>query len=88
MEIGWKCSGAPSVCTAVCSDFKVMGNEQCDDGNLVDFDGCTTACEVETGWNCSFVPGTGSTCNSICGDGYIRQYEMCDDSNTVTYLTK
>ncbi|MDP2741326.1 MAG: lamin tail domain-containing protein [bacterium] len=43
--------------------------EQCDDGNIVDEDGCSSTCQTE----------------SICGDNTIDQTrgEQCDDGNTV-----
>lgn len=34
---------------AVCGDGVVEGDEACDDGNLVDGDGCSAACTVESG---------------------------------------
>ncbi len=36
----------------VCGDGLVEGNELCDDGNMVDGDGCSSACEVEDGYQC------------------------------------
>src|SRR5690606_11077009 len=47
-EIGWKCEGSPSTCTAtVCGDENVEGAELCDDGNAVPFDGCCIDCQIE-----------------------------------------
>ena len=48
----------------------------CDDGNLVNGDGCTEYCTVERGYTCN--PNTGAptpnpvadTCYEICGDGH------------------
>lgn len=53
-------------------------DEPCDDGNDVDGDGCTSQCEVETGYACSGAP---SLCGPICGDGLIVGGEGCDDGN-------
>ena len=48
-----------------CGDGFADPGEQCDDGNDVDCDGCTSACVVETG----------------CGDGAVCGTEACDDGN-------
>jgi len=34
-----------------------VGNEECDDNNLVDGDGCNASCDVEDGYNCGAYPG-------------------------------
>ena len=39
-----------SVCEPVCGDQVVTGAETCDDGNTVDGDGCSAACQVELGY--------------------------------------
>ncbi len=31
----------------------VLDNEQCDDGNLIDGDGCSSTCQIEEGWRCA-----------------------------------
>ncbi|MCK6503962.1 hypothetical protein L6R53_11275, partial [Myxococcota bacterium] len=44
---------APGVASASCGDGDLdAAVEDCDDGNLDDDDGCSSACEVETGWAC------------------------------------
>lgn len=44
-EEGWTCGSMPSVCTPICNDgVFIEGSEECDDGNPVDTDGCTTQC--------------------------------------------
>ena len=74
-EVGFKCSGQPSVCSpTVCGDGKKEGAESCDDGNAVPFDGCSSKCETEP--TCK-----GDGCTSECGDGLIIN-EECDDGNT------
>jgi fibro-slime domain-containing protein len=77
IELGFKCSGAPSQCTpTTCGDGKVEGAESCDDGNLVPFDGCSATCRAEP--SC---PPTGD-CSSSCGDGILLGAdEECDDGN-------
>lgn len=51
--------------TAVCGNGIVENNEQCDDGNVIDGDSCTSACLV----------------NAVCGNGLIELGEDCDDGN-------
>ena len=76
IELGFKCSGSPSVCTpATCGDGVVEGNERCDDGNTMPFDGCSMDCQFEP--DCS-----GASCISKCGDGIVVG-EECDDGNVI-----
>jgi cysteine-rich repeat protein len=35
-----------------CGDGRRLGNEECDDGNRVNFDGCSSVCKVEPGFKC------------------------------------
>jgi fibro-slime domain-containing protein len=76
IELGWKCSGDPSVCSATtCGDSLIEGAESCDDGNAMPFDGCSADCQSEP--NCA----TGA-CLSRCGDGIVVG-EACDDGNNL-----
>ena len=52
-----------------CGNGMVETGEQCDDGNLVDGDGCDSQCFTEV---------TGP----VCGDGLVEAPEECDDGNT------
>jgi cysteine-rich repeat protein len=61
---------------ASCGNGEVESDEACDDGNLVDGDGCSASCTVEPGWTC-----TDETCVTVCGDGLVRGDETCDDGN-------
>ena len=61
-----------------CGNGQIESSEACDDGNISDHDGCSSACEVETGWVCSGVP---SACGPVCGDGHVVGSEGCDDEN-------
>ncbi|MFT3922430.1 MAG: DUF4215 domain-containing protein [Myxococcales bacterium] len=55
----------------VCGDGIVFtGVEECDDGNAVENDGCTTQCKA-------------ATTTSTCGDGIVQVGEACDDGNHV-----
>jgi fibro-slime domain-containing protein len=77
IELGFKCSGSPSTCSATtCGDGKIEGAESCDDGNNVPFDGCSAKCQAEP--TC---PVSGD-CSSSCGDGILLgENEECDDGN-------
>jgi cysteine-rich repeat protein len=70
------CSSGMCV-SEVCGDGTVAMTEQCDDGNIVGGDGCSSLCAVEVGFNCS---GSPSTCSGTCGDGVIVGAETCDDA--------
>ncbi len=63
---------------AVCGDGIVADAEACDDSNVADGDGCTSACLEETGFSCNGEP---SVCTSTCGDGVLASDEICDDGN-------
>lgn len=64
----------------VCGDGLVVGAEDCDDANLDPGDGCSDACEVEPGFECTGEP---SLCVTVCGDGVVSPGEACDDANGV-----
>ena len=40
------------LCLVICGDGAKMGEEECDDSNLIDGDGCSKICEIESGWVC------------------------------------
>ncbi|HEV8320051.1 MAG TPA: DUF4215 domain-containing protein [Myxococcota bacterium] len=63
---GCRCAGAEGVC----GNGTREGNEECDDGNVLDGDGCTSQCVTEGG--------------GVCGDGTVDAGEQCDDGNTVS----
>ena len=52
--------------------------EACDDGNTSSGDGCSSTCEVESWYTCTWEP---SIC-SVCGDWILDTWETCDDGNT------
>ena len=61
--------------------------ETCDDGNLIDLDGCSSdKCQIEFGFYCNNFPNNlitpnPSVCYSTCGDGLRATNEGCDDKN-------
>lgn len=94
-----ECSGTcrDGRCAALgCGDGVVTPPEQCDDGNAIDTDACTSDCKEATCGDSVLQPG--EECddgNAIdtdscagcqparCGDGLVGPGEDCDDGNTV-----
>jgi len=89
--------GIAHVPAGVCGDGMVDAGEECDDGNTLDGDGCTSACVVEFCGDGVTQPteecddgntvggdGCSASCgNELCGDGMLQPSEACDDGNTV-----
>ncbi len=69
------CGGANSNCGDGVTDASC---EQCDDGNLVDGDGCDANCVVSGCGNGIVAPGEG------CDDGNLASGDGCDANCTVT----
>ena len=85
----------------VCGDFRFVavasGGEQCDDGNVVDGDGCDGNCTITTCGNgittaeeeCDDGNGIdgdgcdGNCTRSACGNGLRTSVEQCDDGDVV-----
>lgn len=69
------------VALETCGNSTLDEGEACDDGNQIQEDGCSAACQIEGGWEC---PTLGAACAplSICGDGKLGLIESCDDGNT------
>lgn len=63
-----------------CGDGLVAPIEFCDDGDAVAGDGCSSTCEIESGYACAGAP---SQCATVCGDGLVRGAEACDDGNAM-----
>ncbi|MBI5155682.1 DUF4215 domain-containing protein [Candidatus Peregrinibacteria bacterium] len=75
--------GATAICTftntlAQCGNSSIEETEQCDDGNVTGEDGCSSTCQIESGWACTSEP---SSCTTDCGDGVTAGSEQCDDNN-------
>ena len=65
----------------VCGDGQIEAPETCDDNDAVGGDGCSAACQTESGWTCVGQP---SACDPICGDTIvIAGEEECDDGNGI-----
>ena len=66
------------VSNVMCGDGRIVGDEQCDDGNASEspVDGCSATCTLDPGWIC---PNAGVPCLAAqCGDGIIAGTEKCD----------
>ncbi|CAK92802.1 unnamed protein product (macronuclear) [Paramecium tetraurelia] len=50
-------------CISKCGDGMIRLTEQCDDGNTVDGDGCSSNCKLEQHWVCSSNNSTQSKCD-------------------------
>ncbi len=61
-------SGSP--CGTVCGNGVLEAGEQCDDGNTVSGDGCSSTCQIEQ--------------PAVCGNGVLEAGEQCDDGNNVS----
>lgn len=68
---GETCGLCASDCCPFCGNLSLDGAETCDDGNHVDGDGCSAACEDEDG-------------QVTCGNGVLEWGEQCDDGDTTS----
>jgi cysteine-rich repeat protein len=55
--------------TGECGDGVVQREETCDDGQHVAGDGCSEACQVETGWECKGEPSSCTRQTAGCANG-------------------
>lgn len=51
------------LCLPTCGDARQVTEEGCDDGNIVNGDGCSSTCVTQTNWICI---GGSPTNRSIC----------------------
>ena len=67
----------------ICGDGRInVAGEECDDGNNLNQDGCSSICKIEPGASCN--ANQPSVCTSPCGNGILETSngEICDDGNT------
>lgn len=86
-------SSSVTDCAEICGDGQLLNTTyQCDDGNTVNGDGCSSICMFESGFNCinsnNTIPAT--TCISVAGYTITTQNPMRDTSSnqfvaTVTF---
>jgi cysteine-rich repeat protein len=96
VETGWNCiggAGALSVCTPICGDNGIKGNEICDGTNLMGknctslgFTGGTLKCKADcSDYNTSSCTaaagGAGGPTLPICGDNVTETGEDCDNTD-------
>ena len=72
---------AQKVCKEICGDGLLLGQYACDDGNLVDGDGCSHVCEIETGWSCPE-----NTCQDVSKPLPVLRYLNLTDYGYVLLL--
>ncbi|CAD8097695.1 unnamed protein product [Paramecium sonneborni] len=84
---GYKWNSIQNQCVSICNDnWQQIENEQCDDGNNIQFDGCYK-CQLTCQIECQFCQQ--GTC-IICIDGWhlidnksLISNENCDDGNNI-----
>lgn len=75
---------SPDICTERCGDGRNVGYFACDDGNILNGDGCNSTCQVEHGFQClGGSPRTRDVCTEVCGDGVNKGAHQCDDGNLI-----
>jgi fibro-slime domain-containing protein len=90
VDPGWSCpkaadgtGGACKQAINICGDAIISGGEECDDGGSASNDGCSSTCQVESGWTC---PAAGAPCvkSAYCGNSVVDLAisEQCDDGGT------
>jgi cysteine-rich repeat protein len=74
--------GSSGDCMEICGDGFNFGLQACDDGNLVDEDGCSSSCEIEHNWECSGGSSiTADTCSKV--EPFIKQLEITENNNVI-----
>lgn len=80
-------TGSLNCARGVCGDGYIDAYEVCDDGNVINGDGCSDECQFEApgapgpggggGGGSAFISGT----SNVCGNGLREISEQCDDGN-------
>jgi len=83
VEKGWVCERIRgTLCDPIHGDGMVVGNEQCDMGNMTGISpGCSSESQILPGFYCKTSFPFSSTCWSVCGDAKKSSTEACDDGN-------
>ena len=72
-------SGMPLL--ELCGNGTLDGTEDCDDGNVINGDGCQSDCTCPVGMNPN---GSGGCLDpALCGNGTLDASEECDDGNVI-----
>jgi fibro-slime domain-containing protein len=80
---GFSLSDGGLVVSAGCGNGVIDVPEECDDGNTMSGDGCSSGCILETGFQC-LTPGMPCTVTT-CGNNIREGAEQCDDGNLRPY---
>ncbi|CAD8194870.1 unnamed protein product [Paramecium octaurelia] len=92
MANGWDFLVLSNQCQPICGDNLIYGTEECDDGNLIPFDGCFN-CKFQCDKNCKICEfGRCVQCffgydqksqyfHPVCGDALTLDHEVCNDGN-------
>ncbi|CAK86549.1 unnamed protein product (macronuclear) [Paramecium tetraurelia] len=65
-----------------CADAKYSNNEECDDGNKIDGDGCSSSCQIEPYWFCNNYPNQ----PSICSPNTILKLQYLNQTQQIQYI--
>ncbi|CAK90081.1 unnamed protein product, partial (macronuclear) [Paramecium tetraurelia] len=81
-------------CISYCGDGYLSDYEECDDGNIIPYDGCHQCvfqcsqycqiCQFGVCFECSigyYLDKPKNSCYNICGDGILVHEEQCDNGN-------
>ena len=79
--------GSSGECVEICGDGLNFGLLECDDGNYVDGDGCSSECEIEIDWKCSGgSPTSADNCTYV--DLIIVALNVTQNNNLVIQFNK
>ncbi len=71
----------PDLRAQTCGNGRLDRGEQCDDGNTLSGDGCSSLCQLEDDPPCI---GGKCVAKPVCGNGMLSTNEVCDDGNRVS----
>jgi len=90
VNAGYTCDvgvvGFIDTCYECCGDSIDSGTLGCDDGNLIDGDGCSSTCAIEGGYDCPQVLGGTTVCTELCLMGFADNdwgNFACKDGNDI-----
>jgi cysteine-rich repeat protein len=75
-------SNAVTVQSSICGNGVIENGEQCDDNGVINGDGCSNTCTIESGWDCSGEPSVCCQLNTFYqdsdSDGYGNAFVTQD----------
>lgn len=69
----------------ICGDGALDAFEACDDGNMEDGDGCSSACEVESGWVCDDPIPASDSSNVVADYSFENSFSTGDWAPSSTF---